>query len=240
MANLGAMTLKAVQRACLGLLLLAPLVAQSEDARLPYRLIHRIQQEQIDLSRIHTNLLLVLQICSTNPSVSYSNLSASINAKAGKIPLSIGPEGVFRVPQRDDLLAEDPWIVFNQPKGTMALNWHAGLAPSLVRQMTNAIHYAPLMRAVRECDDIQEAMRQFFPAAPRLTTVGLQLTFRASEIAPAAILHAKEGNRRLAANAQNQLIIPLDENLMAEDPVLTLTEIPLAVEIATRNSDAAP
>jgi hypothetical protein len=234
------MTVKAVQSAWLGLLLLAPLPAAAEDARLPYHEIYRMQKAQLDLSRVHTNLALVLQMHSTQPSVKYSDIKASINAKSGALPVVIGPDGVFSAPLRDDLLAEDPWIIVNQPKGTMQLKWRAGLAPALARQVTNSVHYGPLMRAVRECDDVQEAMRQFFPAAPRLTAVGLRLTFRSSAIGAAAIIHAKTGDLRIAASPLGELIIPLDADLLEEDPVMTLTEAPIAVEIVTRKSESGP
>jgi hypothetical protein len=62
----------------------------------------------------------------------------------------------------------------------------------------------------------------------------LRLTFRSSATSPAAIIHAKSGNRRLAADPLGELIIPLDGDLMAEDPVMTLTDHPVAVEIVTR------
>jgi hypothetical protein len=220
--------------------LLVPPRAPAEDARLPYHEIYRVQKAQMELSRAHTNLALVLQMRSTRPDVKYSDITASIQAKSGPIPVPIGPDGVFSVPVRDDLLAEDPWINVNQPRGTMELNWHAGLAPSLARQMTNAVHYGPLMRVVRECDDVQESMRQFFPNAPRLTAVGLRLTFRASAFAPAVILHTKGGDRKLPANILGELIIPWDGDLVEEDPVMTLTESPIAVEIVTRKNESGP
>jgi hypothetical protein len=234
------MTVKAVLSAFLGLLLLAPRLAAAEDARLPYHELYRLQKAQLDLSRTYTNLALVLQMRSTLPNVKYSDITASIDAKSGAVPVPIGAQGSFSVPVRDDLLAEDPWILVNQPKGSMELSWHAGLAPSVARQLTNAIHYGPLMRAVLECDDVQEAMRQFFPTAPRLTAVGLRLTFRSSTIGASAIIHAKTGDRRLAANTLGELIIPLDGDLLEEDPVMTLTESPVAVEIVTRKSDDGP
>ena len=199
-----------------------------------------MQKAQMDLSRAYTNLALVLQMRSRLPNVKSSDIRASIDAKAGRIPVLIGPDGAFSVPVREDLLAEDPSIIVNQPRGTMELNWHAGLAPSLARQMTNAVHYAPLMRAVRQCEDVQEAMRQFFPTAPRLTAVGLRLTFRSSSIAPAALIHAKGGIRRLPADTLGQLIIPLAGDLVEENPVITLTESPAAVEIVTRKDQAGP
>jgi hypothetical protein len=221
-------------------LLLFAKPAEGENARLPYRELYKMQKAQIDLSRTYTNLALVLQMKSTLTNVAFSEIKASIDAKAGPIPIVIGSDGSFGIPMRDDLLAEDPWILVNQPKGTMQLNWHAGLAPWIVRQLTNAFHYGPLMRAVRDCDDVQETMRQFFPTAPRLTAVGLKLTFRATSINPAAIIHAKDGDRRVAADPLGELIIPIDADLLEDNPMMALTEIPLAVEIVTRKSESGP
>jgi len=78
------MTVKAVQSALLGLLLLAPRLAAGEGARLPYREICRIQQAQEALARDHQNLALVLQIQSTLPNVKCSDLQAFIEG-AGQI-----------------------------------------------------------------------------------------------------------------------------------------------------------
>jgi hypothetical protein len=221
----------------LWLVCLAPPAAWAEDARLPYHLLRGMQMAQLEMSRGHTNLAIVLQMRSTLPDVKYSDITAYMDAKAGKIPVPIGAAGSFAVPLREDLSAEDPWIIVNQPKGTMILSWQAGLAPALVRQMTNALHYGPLMRVVRECDEVQESMRQFFPGAPRLTAVGLRLIFRSSAIAPMAIIHARDGDRRLPADTLGELVIPIDGDLMEENPMMTFTEVPVAVEIVTRKSD---
>ncbi len=213
-----------------------PRSADAENARLPYHEIYSMQKVQLDLSRTYTNLALVLQMRSTQTNVTSGEIKATIDSKSGSIPVSISQEGVFIVPMRDDLLAEDPWILVNQPKGTMQLNWHAGLAPSVARQLTKGFHYTPLMRAVQECDNVQEAMRQFFPTAPRLTAVGLRLTFRPTAVDPAVIIHSKSGNRRLAADTLRELLIPVDEDLLQEDPDMIVTEPPLAVEIVTQKS----
>jgi hypothetical protein len=220
--------------------LLAPLLAPAEEARLPYHEIYRVEKAQTELGRAHTNLILVLQMRSTQTAVNDSNITAFIDAKSGHIPMPVGPDGVFSAPLREDLLAEDPWIIVNQPRGTMKLEWRAGLAPALARQMTNAVHYSPLMRVVRECDDVQEFMRQFFPDAPRLTAVGLRLTFAPAAIAPTVIIHAKGGDRKLPASFLGELFIPFDGDLVEEDPVMTLTESPIAVEIVTRKNESGP
>jgi hypothetical protein len=232
------MTAHALQRALLGLVLLAPGLAAAENARLPYHEIRQIQQAQAALSRDHPNLALVLTMRSTLPNVKYSDIQAYVDAKSGRIPIPVGANGAISLPAREDLQTENPWVIINQPKGTMELNWHAGLSPALARSLTNSVHYGPLMRAVRECDDVQDKMRQFFPAAPRLTMVGLKLAFRQPNAA--VIIHAKTGDRKLASDAHGELLIPLDEDLLAEDPLMTLTAPSVAVEIVSRKSDSGP
>jgi hypothetical protein len=233
------MSVGALQRALISLLWLAAWPVAAENARLPYFDIYRIQNAQAELGAAHSNLVLVLQMRSTQPTVKCSDITAFISSKSGNIPLTISADGSFKVPVRDDLLAEDPWIMVNQPKGTMQLTCYAGLAPSLVRPMTNAFRYATIMRAVRECDDVQERLRQFFPGSPRLMMTGIRLSFVAGATGPVAVVHAKSGERKLTADAAGDLFIPLDSDLLDEDPLVTLTERPVAVEVTSRKIDDA-
>jgi hypothetical protein len=68
----------------------------------------------------------------------------------------------------------------------------------------------------------------------------LRVVFRSSAVAPGAIIHARDGDRTLVADALGELIIPLDPDLLREDPLMTLTENPAAVEIVTRKGGNAP
>src|SRR5208283_1199886 len=133
--------------------------ALAENARLPYHLLYNAQRAGADLNRAHTNLLVVLTLQSALPGVKTSDLSVSIEAGAGKIPIQIGAVGDFTIPMHGDLLAEDPWIIINQPKGTMKLSCQIGVIPG---RITHSVHYARLMRPVRDSQDVQEQMRRFF------------------------------------------------------------------------------
>jgi hypothetical protein len=138
------------------------------------------------------------------------------------------------------LLAEDPWLLTNQPKGTMQLNWEMGLAPSLVRQMTNTIHYGWVMRAIHDCAQVQEKMHQCFPDSPKLTVAGLSLTFPPGANTAALVIHSKSGERKLEADASGELMVPLDESLLAEDPLMTLSAPPAKVQLLSRKSESSP
>lgn len=223
--------------AILGLIFLLHFPALAENARLPYHHLYRIQKIQAELRQAHPNLQIALQLRSALPNVKTSDLEAYIDSKSGKIPLNISPDGDIAVPLRDDLLAEDPWLITNQPKGTMQLNWQAGLARSVVRQMTNSIHYGLVMRATRDCEDVQAKMRQFFPDAPKLVMSGLKLIFSPGTKPAALVIHAKSGDRKLEADAGGELIVPLDESLLEEDPLMTLSAPPAKVQLLSRKSE---
>jgi hypothetical protein len=207
--------------------------ALAENARLPYHQFYRAQKAREDLNRAHTNLLVVLTLQSTLPDVKTSDLAVYIEARAGKIPIEIGAAGDFTIPMRDDLLAEDPWIIINQPKGTMKLNGQVGVIPG---RITQSIHYARVMRPVRDSEAVQEQMRPFFPGSPRLAMTGLRLTFPASEKRAVAVIHARGGDRKLEADERGEIILPLASDLLEEDPEISLSNIPGTVEIVSHKS----
>jgi hypothetical protein len=207
--------------------------ALAENARLPYHLLYNAQRASADLNRAHTNLLVVLTLQSTLPDVKTSDLAVYIEARAGKIPVEIGTAGDFTIPLRDDLLAEDPWIIINQPKGTMKLNGQVGVIPG---RITHSVHYARLMRPVRESEEVQEQMRPFFPGAPRLAMTGLKLTFPAAQTRAVVVIHARGGDRKLEADERREIILPLAPDLLEEDPEMSLSDLPGTVEIVSRKS----
>jgi hypothetical protein len=207
--------------------------ALAENARLPYHQLYHAQKAQADLNRTHTNLVVVLTLQSTLPGVKTSDLAVYIEARAGKIPIPIGAVGDFTIPLRDDLLAEDPWIIINQPKGTMKLNWQGGLIPG---RITRSFHYAHLMRPVRDYEEVQAQMRRFFPGSPGMIVTGLKLTFSTAQKKAVAVIHARGGDRKLEADEQGEVILPLAPDLLEEDPEISLSDIPGTVEIVSRPS----
>jgi hypothetical protein len=203
----------------------------AENARLPYSRLYQAQKAQADWNRAHTNILVVLTMQSIQPDVKTSDLSIYIGSKTGKIPVEIRPEGDFMIPMRDDLLAEDPWIITNQPKGTMRLNWRLGLIPG---HLEHSFRYGRLMRPVQESEDIQEQMRRILPGSPALITTGLKLKFAREQKKATVIIHAKGGDRTLTADDRGEAILPLSPDLLEEDPEVSVSDIPGTVEIVTR------
>jgi hypothetical protein len=142
--------------------------------------------------------------------------------------------GDFTIPMRDDLLAEDPWIITNQRKGTMKLDWQVGVVPGRIEK---TLRYARLMGPVRDSEQIQRQMREFFPGSPRLTVTGLKMTFLPDGKNSSAVLHTKGGDRTLKANDQHEVILPLSPDLMDENPEITLSSIPESVAIVSHKTE---
>lgn len=230
------MRMPAVRCGVFGLIFVLCSAAIAENARLPYHYLYRIEKLQSDLCQAHPNLQISLQLQSALPDVKTSTIQVYLDRKSGKLPVTLSPEGDIALPLRDDLLAEDPWLIANQPKGTMQLNWQAGLARPFVRQMTNSIRYAPLMRALRDCEEVQAKMREFFPGSPKLTVAGLKLVFPRQAKPASLVIHSKRGDQKLEADAAGELFLPLEQTLLAEDPLITLSSPPAKVQVMYRKS----
>ncbi|MGD0812124.1 MAG: hypothetical protein ABSA83_00820 [Verrucomicrobiota bacterium] len=226
------MNVKSVLRGGCAVLLLSALAGPvlAENARLPYHLLYNAQKARMELNLAHTNLLVMLTMQSTLPDVKTSDLTVNIDAKGGKIPVEIGVGGDFTISMREALLAEDPWVVINQPKGTMKLSVQVGVIPG---PLGHSLHYKHVMLPVRESQEVQDQLRSFFPGSPRQVMTGLRLTFPAAQGRPVVVIHAKGGDRKLEADDHGEIILPLEDALLEENPVVTLSNTPGTVEIVS-------
>jgi hypothetical protein len=226
------MKTKAICHAFFASVLVMALPSRAQNARLPYAELYQMQRVQSELSGAYTNLVVVLRMEPASTNAATSNLDVYIDAKSGRIPVKIGQDGDFSVPMSDDLLAEKPWIITNQPRGTMKLNWFVGLA---VRPLGASIGYRTLMQVVRDCGNVRERMRQAFPGAPKATVSGLKLTFSPPGQDATVVIHSERGDRKLAADAKGQLSIILEPDLLEENPLVTLSKEPASVELVSQD-----
>ncbi len=187
------MRVKSIFSGSWAIFLLAALAmpALAENARLPYRMLFNAEITRARLNRAHTNLFVVLTMQSTQPDVKTSDLTVYIDSKSGRIPVEVNPAGEFDVPVRDDLLSEDPWVIVNQPKGTMKLDWKVALVPG---RLTNSMSYARLMGPLRESEQVQQEIRRAFSGGPPRPVAGLKLTFPARRSQPGGH-HSRQGRR---------------------------------------------
>lgn len=210
------------------------LLPAAEPARLPYELIYQIQKTEASLRLSFTNLYMYLAMRSTLPEVGIRDLVVYIDSKDGRIPVALNPtNGSFSLPMRESLVAEGAWIVANQPKLSMKLEWYVGLKVGQVP--TNSMHYGELMRPLKDLEIIRGEMKKI-PGSPDLAIFGLKLMYPAGAEA-AVVVHAKSGDRLFKTDQTHSLVIPYEQALLAEDPVVSIPRPPEKVDVADPPGD---
>jgi hypothetical protein len=198
----------------------------ADQARLPYALIYQIQQKEASLALTYTNLQVFLRMKSSLPEVKVADLKVYIDSKDGPIPVALDPNGKFSVPMRDSLLAENPMILVNQPKGTMEFGWYVGLLVS--ETPTNGIRYSAMMRPLKDLEAIRS---QMIPGISALSIHGLKLIYPRDKDGT-IVIHAKAGDRTFKTDSAHELVIPWEQPLLEEDPPISLSSPPDKVDVA--------
>jgi hypothetical protein len=200
--------------------------ADDDQARLPYKLIYEIQQKQSDLRQNFTNLQVFIRMKSSSTNVHTSDLHVYIDSKEGKFPVTLDTNGIFSVPMRDSLLAENPPIMVNQPRGTMELAWYVGLVEP--EKPTNGIHYAAMMRPLK---DLEAIRAQMVPGIASSTIRGMIFYFDA-DVEASIVIHAKNGDRTYKTDGSHSVIIPWEQSLLEEDPAINFSSPPRKFDVA--------
>jgi hypothetical protein len=228
------MNRKAMPLAICALLLSPFLLPAAEPARLPYELIYQIQKTEARLSLSFTNLYMYLALSSTLPEVGIRDLIVYIDSKDGRIPVELNrTNGSFSLPMRDSLVAEGAWIVANQPQHSMKLEWYVGLKVGFVP--TNSMHYGELMRPLKDLEIIRSEMKKI-PGSPDLGIFGLKLIYP-PEKAATVVIYSKSGDRLFKTDQTHALVIPYDQALLAEDPLVGIPVPPAKVDVAEPPGD---
>jgi hypothetical protein len=208
--------------------LIFPCSAQSaEQARIPYSLVCQIQRSQAKVSQTYTNLQIVLRMRSLTPEIAPEDLRVYIDSKSGPIPVKLDADGNFSVPLRDSLVNENPWIVVNQPKGTMKLEWNVGVIG--VRPISG-MRYRDLMRPLEE---VQSVGREIARGGSKLTVLGLKLIFPKEKQAT-IVIRARQGDRVFKTDPNHALVIPLEPALLDENPEIAMPDAQERIAVATR------
>jgi hypothetical protein len=199
----------------------------AENARLPYQPLYKMQRIKARWSHSQPDFQVTIRMTSTLPNVKTSDLKVFIESKKGNLPVKIEADGAFSVPIEDGLLEENPSIVVNQAKGTMALKWSVGFAT--MPNLKNPMKYRRLLDSLSEAEDLQDEMLRAFPGSPRLTFAGLKLTFPEAK-GSVIVIHANAGDRTLKPDDKHELMVLREAPLMEENPEVSLPVLPVKIE----------
>ena len=201
--------------------------AGDNDARLPYELVYKIQQTTKRFALEYTNLSVVVCLKSQRPTVKTGDLDVHIQTKAGNYPVLLGRDGQFSVPMRPEWVAENAFLIVNQPAGTMALDWNCSLSGA---RLTNQMRYQELMLGVKDLPAVKAEVSKAFPALPMQQVSGLKLIFAKDKQAEVIVKRAA-GVKSFKPDTNNVIIVPLDSTLLNENPEVQLKCLPERAEV---------
>ena len=163
-------------------------------------------------------------MASKNEAVKPGAITLTIRAKGGARKLRIDPDGeIHAFPMSAKLLAENPPVVSNQPKGSLQIG--GGLFFNAATATT--YRYRRLSDLVDEGNATTKKRAGFFSLlAPQAKSV-LFVFFR--HTGQTLTVHSKTAPSTSTANEKGEIALRIDRSLLAENPRVTLSEKPSKV-----------
>jgi RNA polymerase sigma factor (sigma-70 family) len=198
-------------------------------AQIPYQMLEDAWLFQQSVNR--TNLVLNIIIGSRDQKVHPEGMHLTIQStNEGNIPVRLGGKGqMLDFPCDDDLRRENPFVVTDQPKGTLGAGlWVYAPVPEGL-----SFHYRRLTDAVDEANKAFTRLGQMpegglLQGTPWNNQIdAVYLVFHASGQGKASVtFHTAAGDKKYIANAYGQIPIRINPQLRAENPLVTVSERP--------------
>ncbi|HEX9171917.1 MAG TPA: hypothetical protein VF861_04580 [Telluria sp.] len=213
------------------LLLALPLAASAEEREwMPYQKL----VETIKLDRFYAlpaaqrdKIILYARLNPVNKAIPVADVKLTVVHAGGRAPLVLDASGRALVVPNPKWLAEGAKIWTTLPKGEkMSLGFDLSAVAPASLQWNYASVMGSLPQANAAVDKVAGAFSLF---VPKMKSV----IFKFEKPAQMSI-RAKSGEKRYASDAKNQIRLQGDDDLLAENPQVTLSELPFETEIDTK------
>jgi hypothetical protein len=207
--------------AALALLAVAGVAVADAGDGTPYAALYRVLAAAREVES-EPLLRAVQRIESKRPGVRPDQIEVVIAARAGRIVVPIGVDGSAAFPLRDDLLAENPTVHTNQPRGSLTLS----VTLALPTPPSTHVPVPELLAALAAVDAWLQ--RQAQPGAPPPAhATGVE--FRFPRGAPAQVTVRGASERLLVADADGRIVLMREPDLRAGATEIELSQRPLEV-----------
>lgn len=215
----------------LPLLLSLPLAASAEEREwMPYQKL----VDTLKLDRFYAlpaaqrdKLILSALLRPVNKAIPMTDVKLTVVHAGGRAPLPLDAKGRAQVVPNAKWLAEDAKIWTTLPKGEkMSMGFDLGAVVPESLQWNYASVMGSLPQANAAVGKVAGAFSLF---VPKMKSV----IFKFDKPAQMTI-RAKGGEKRYASDAKNQIRLHADEDLLAENPPVALSERPFEAEIDTK------
>ena len=165
-------------------------------------------------------LIAVPKIQSKNPAVAANAISIVIEARSGVIDVPIDEEGRADFPFSEELVAENPRVVSNQPPGSLRVSLVVEVRPP----GSASVRYRDFALAM---DDVDSAMRQLGQGFSGAAIEGLEFRFDPAVRAQISISRPY-GEDLLVADPQGRVFLRRAKD-MSDDAMLVFSAPPRQV-----------
>lgn len=169
-----------------------PLAAQS-GGETPYRALYGALSPSLKLAG-YSRLKPVQRIVSKSATVSPADIRVSIHASGGVIELTPAADGRVDFPMSDTLLAENPPVRSNQPRGSLSVS----VSFEIDLGDGDGLSYAALAEGI---DQAQAALAQVEPSLAGRRVAGIEFSFPAGTEGRLQIIDAKREELLVADRA---------------------------------------
>jgi len=197
--------------------------ANTTNAAIPYKAMDDLSQ--IAAGADQSRLFVQVFVSSRNKAVQASDIALVIqSASQGKINVALGTNGqVLNFPHRKELVRENPFIIANQPKGTLNLYLRYEVPP--VEELT--FKYSRLGNASAEANKMIKSQAGLMSwVAPK--SQGVVFVFPKESKAKVSI-RAAAGSKEFTADDKGLVKLKLENTLLSENPDVQLSEKPQMV-----------
>jgi hypothetical protein len=217
-----------MKKLALALLCALPLLANAEEREwAPYKKIveaakmdkfYSLPAAERDKLKVYTRFV------PQNKAIAPGSLKLVVVHAEGRTPLVLDEQGRTVLVPNEKWLADDARIWTNQAKGEKA-----GIGFDIAAVVPEALQwrYASVMGSVPQSnaaiDKVAGALSLF---APTMKVV----IFKFRKPAQLAV-QAKDGDKRYVTDGKHQIRLKLDKNLLAENPLVTVSEQPYEAEV---------
>lgn len=196
--------------------------AASGSGGTPYAVLYQALSPALDVED-DPRLRAVQRIESKLPGVRPDAIEVVIEARGGEIRVPIGADGRARFPLRDDLLAQNPPVRSNQPRGSLTVSVTLALAPP----RSTRVPVAELLDALAAADTWL-AGKAVAEGLPPPAVRGVELRFPPGAGA-SATLRGASSERLLLADAAGRIVLVRDADLAEGAREVELSQLPLEV-----------
>lgn len=209
----------------LAVLVFAAALPAQEVGKLPYKTLDEIFQKAAGVDR--SKVALRVLISSKNAAVKPGDITLTIDSKsAGSTRVPVGPDGGIRdFPQTEALRKENPFILSNQPKGSLQLAADIGFPVPAEKTF-------PYQRLVDGVNEINATIKKQAGMLSVLVGTASKLSFQFGDPKATVTVPSKSGPTVLKADAQGNVVVTVDAALAKGDAQVVLSEKPKWIGLA--------